>query len=764
MKSELSSPASDTLPIKIYLPLVSAIFKEVRVLLLGTAFVGGGIVVSFIKTGDIAFAICAVAFFLIALLRVLHITSYRRAKIETNEQARWWENWYVVGASASLGVLGIWCFLSFATSPDPFVELISYTMTVGYTIGIFGRNFGSSKFVVMQCVCAWAPMTAGLVLFGNVYHYFLAFLLVPLFLAIKLIAERLRRTLLDAIVNEDRAETIAEQFQITLANLPHGICMLGKDGRIVVANRRLIEILGLPDNQSVESWSLRDLLKHTLRNDVIPSEGVQRISIAIERQRAGYAKEVSVETVDGRTLLITVQRLLDGGVVAVIQDVTKRRKAEQTISNMARFDSLTGLHNRDVLKSRLEAMFRLQSGAPPAALFFIDLDHFKQVNDTLGHSAGDKLLKQVARRIEATVRAGDMCARFGGDEFVILQAFAKGHSDAAALANRLIDAISVPYRIDDQEIIIGVSVGIALFPDNGNNVEEILKNADMALYDAKEAGRATFRFFNPQLLAKANKRRTLELELRQAIEQEEFQPYFQPLVDIRSGKVASNEALVRWFSPVRGVVSPLDFIPIAEETGKISEIGQLMLTRACAECLKWPTETSVAVNISPLQFRNASLEETIAKVLETSGLPASRLEIEITESALLDNSGDVLETLNRIKGLGVRIALDDFGTGFSSLSYLQKYPFNKVKVDRTFVRDLEEKPESLKLLRGITRLSADLGLRVTVEGIETARQLDIVTNVGHVDEIQGYLFSKPVPADEISEVMRRINPSPAIVA
>ena len=764
MLTSSSSPESDNLPIQIYLPLVGSLFKEVRVLLIGTVFVSGGIVVSYVKTGDIAFAICAVAFCLVALLRVLHISSYRRAVVETNEQARWWENCYVVGASSSLGILGIWCFLSFATTPDPFVELISYTMTVGYTIGIFGRNFGSSKFVVMQCLCAWTPMTAGLLLFGNVYHYFLALLLVPLFLAIKLIAERLRRTLLEAVVNEDRVSTIAKQFEITLANLSHGICMLDKDGGIVVANRRLNEILGLRSSQSIESWSLRGLLKHARRNNVLSNDCVQRIFSAVERQRPGLAKEISIETVDGRTLLVGLQQLLDGGVVAVIQDVTKRRKAEQTISKMARFDSLTGLHNRDVLKSRLEAMFSLESGAPPAALFFIDLDHFKQVNDTLGHSAGDKLLKQVAARIEITVRGGDLCARFGGDEFVVLQAFAKTHGDAAALASRLIDAISEPYLIDGQEVVIGVSVGIALFPDNGANVEEILKNADMALYDAKEAGRATFRFFNPQLLARANKRRSLEIELRQAVERDEFRPYFQPLVDINSGRVASCEALVRWYSPTRGIVSPLDFIPIAEETGKISEIGRSMLRLACAECLKWPADTSVAVNISPLQFRNAELEVTIASILEQTGLPAQRLEIEITESALLDNSDDVLETLRKIKELGVRIALDDFGTGFSSLSYLQKYPFNKVKIDRAFVRDLEEKPESLKLLRGMTRLSSDLGLRVTVEGIETERQLDIVTNVGNVDEVQGYLFSQPVPAREIAEVMTSINPNTAIVA
>jgi diguanylate cyclase (GGDEF)-like protein len=444
--------------------------------------------------------------------------------------------------------------------------------------------------------------------------------------------------------------------------------------------------------------------------------------------------------------------MADGGAVVLVEDVTERRNAEARISHLARYDELTGLPNRVNFRDEIERLLTMpHEEGQLSALLFIDLDQFKQVNDTLGHPCGDQLLCLVADRLREMLRPEDFVARFGGDEFVVFQQNIKSSDDAAVLARRIVDHLSERYKIDHHLVEIGASIGIAMTSQDAS-ADTLLKNADMALYRAKADGRGTFCFFREELAQTVESRRILELDLRKALANEEFELYYQPLVNLKSGKITACETLLRWNHPVRGTVSPVDIIPIAEDMGLIVDLGRWILRKACMECMKWPETVSVAVNFSPQQFHQRDLLSEVRYALEISGLPAQRLEIEITESSLLRNTQLTHDVLSQLRATGVKISLDDFGTGYSSLSYLHNFPLQKVKIDRSFLEGIDtDRP--LTLLRGVARLSADLGMSVVVEGIETNEQLELISADGTVTEAQGYLFSRPVPAMRVRQLL-----------
>ena len=420
---------------------------------------------------------------------------------------------------------------------------------------------------------------------------------------------------------------------------------------------------------------------------------------------------------------------------------------------MARFDALTGLPNRVVLQGRLETALSNSTRGQAFALHFIDLDQFKQVNDTLGHSRGDLLLEAVAQRLRDTVRSTDLVARFGGDEFIVLQSPIANEREVLSLAERILEAVGTTYDIDGNEVAISASIGIAIAPNDGKSADEILRNADMALYRAKADSRDTWRFFKPQMEADARARRSLELDLRNALANEAFEIYYQPIVDLKTNRILACEALLRWVHRERGLVPPAEFIPVAEEMGIITEIDQWVLQKACVECRQWGNDIKVAVNLSSLHFSRSNVPLLVREALAASGLAADRLEIEITETMLLQDTARSRAALHELKRLGVRVSLDDFGTKYSSLSYLHSFPLHKVKIDQSFVQNLTSDPRMVTLLRGIVRLSAELGLRVAVEGIESAEQLALVVAEDQVDEVQGYLFGVPLPASALRTLL-----------
>jgi diguanylate cyclase (GGDEF)-like protein len=439
---------------------------------------------------------------------------------------------------------------------------------------------------------------------------------------------------------------------------------------------------------------------------------------------------------------------IQGGHRGVITDITAQRLAEEKVRYMAHYDSLTGLPNRFLFNENLD--HALKSGTCGAGLMYLDLDHFKSVNDTLGHPIGDKLLNAVALRLEACVRNGDLIARLGGDEFAILV----GGENLKAidhLANRIIEAIGLPFLVDGYEVTTGASIGIAYSPDHGDTPEQLLKNADLALYAAKARGRGRFIRFENGMGSVAESRRELELDLRTALGRDEMRLHYQPLIHLSSGEPSGYEALVRWDHHMRGTVMPGDFIPIAEETGMVIKIGEWVIRRALQEAATWPDHLGIAVNLSPAQMRSSNLLPTIIHALAQSGVAAHRLELEITESVLMNDSEANIALLHKLSALGVRIALDDFGTGFSSLNYLRSFPFDKIKIDRCFISEIDSREDCRAIVRSIVSLANNLGMKTTAEGVERQSQLEVLRQEG-CTEVQGFLFSKALSSGELSDL------------
>ncbi len=457
---------------------------------------------------------------------------------------------------------------------------------------------------------------------------------------------------------------------------------------------------------------------------------------------------------DGSAIDVAVfaRHLTHEGVPAVLMaavDITERKRAEARIAHMAHHDALTGLPNRLMLRERMEEMLaRLKRNGTGLAALCIDIDNFKTVNDTLGHPVGDMLLQTVAERVRGVIRPEDLVARLGGDEFAVLQADVTEAAEVAGLASRLLAVLAEPIDLDGNLVTAGASIGIAIATSDGGGPDQLLKNADMALYRAKDEGKGTFRFFEAEMDARARAHRRLEVDLRAALKSGDLAVHYQPLVNLASGDTIGYEALVRWRHPERGMVPPAEFVAVAEDTGLIGQLGAFVLKRACADAAKWPAPLKVAVNLSPLQFRNGNLLAIVREALAGSGLPANRLELEITETLLLDRTGVVLATLHALRAHGIHISMDDFGTGYSSLSYLRSFPFDKIKIDRSFIRDMGANADSQAIVKAIISLGASLGITITAEGVETEGDLARLKEEG-CDEAQGYLFSKAQPQVEI---------------
>ncbi|WOH85187.1 EAL domain-containing protein [Bradyrhizobium sp. BEA-2-5] len=466
-------------------------------------------------------------------------------------------------------------------------------------------------------------------------------------------------------------------------------------------------------------------------------------------------------------LAIYSRQLMHGdqpAVLLALMDITERKRAEARLAFMAQHDGLTGLPNRSLLRQQMDEMLlHTRRSAEKVALLMLGLDNFKAVNDTLGHAVGDKLLRGVAKRLRSTLREEDALARLNSDEFAIVQGGVMRPEDAVLLARRILEAIADPYLLDGHSVVIGASIGIAMSPGDGDDSEKLLKSADMALSRAKSEFRGTFSFFEAEMDARAQSRRKTEVELRDAIQNDVLRPYYQPLIDLQSGRITGFEALVRWPHPERGMISPAEFIPVAEETGLINPLGALMLHRACMDAAQWPDDVRVAVNLSPLQFRSGNLLSVVTDALKHSGLPPRRLELEITETLLLEKSAQVLATLHALRALGVRISMDDFGTGYSSLSYLRSFPFDKIKIDQSFVRDLGANREAQAIIRSIVSLGKGLGVTITAEGVETEAELSCLRAEG-CHEGQGFLFSKARPNAEIVSLLKAQRVATALVA
>jgi diguanylate cyclase (GGDEF)-like protein len=547
-----------------------------------------------------------------------------------------------------------------------------------------------------------------------------------------------------------------QRFDTALKNMVQGLLMFDQAGQLLVVNRRFCRMFGVPDGAVGAGMSYRALTDAVVAAGQVTAEDMQgvrerRAELVRQNERATATWEIA----SGRAFNIT-HRPMEEGWLSTFEEITDRRATEARMAYLAHHDALTDLPNRVLFRQKLEEALAHVRRGDSLALLYLDLDQFKAVNDTLGHPIGDALLRVVAERLAEHARETDTVARLGGDEFAIVQTPIDQPTEATALADRLIGLFDAPFDVEGNQIVIGVSIGIALAPQDCVDGDQLLKCADLALYRAKSDGRGVYRLFHTEMDAQMQLRRLLELDLRQALHAGQFELFFQPVVDLSAGAVTGLEALLRWRHPERGLVSPGDFIPLAEETGLIVPIGEWVLHQACATAMSWPGDQCVAVNLSPAQFKSRCLVPSVAHALSESQLPPDRLELEITETVMLQDTDATLVTLHQLRALGVAIALDDFGTGYSSLSYLRRFPFDRIKIDQSFVRELSSKQDCGAIVRAVTGLSRDLGMATTAEGVETQEQLAQLREAG-CTEVQGYLFSRPVPSGDVARVLRSID-------
>jgi diguanylate cyclase (GGDEF)-like protein len=540
------------------------------------------------------------------------------------------------------------------------------------------------------------------------------------------------------------------RFDTALDHMSQGLCMFDRDQKILVCNKRYAEMYGLTREQTRPGTTLREIVQYRIAKGLFA--GATPNEYMHERTARVTTASNSVQQLsDGRFIAIARRPMACGGWVTTHEDITEQRQAEAKIAYMAHHDALTGLANRTLLHERLEQALERVGHGEALAVHCLDLDRFKEVNDTLGHAVGDALLQAVTARIAGCIRETDTLGRVSGDEFTIIQCPIASTEEARAVAARIVEVVQEPFSLMGHQVMIGASVGVALAPKDGIDGEMLLRSADLALYKAKHERRGTYRFFEADMTSHLQSRRDLELALRNALQNGEFEVYYQPLLNLEHNAVCSFEALIRWNRPGTGMVSPANFIPLAEETGLINQIGEWVMREACREAAAWPDHIMVSVNLSSVQFKNRALVQMIMSALAASGLAPSRLEVEITESILVQDSDSALEMLKSLRLLGVKIALDDFGTGYSSLSYLQSFPFDKIKIDRSFIKDLETGNENaLAIVSAVVQLGSSLGMATTAEGVETTDQLEIVRSRG-CTEIQGYLLSPPKPARQIAE-------------
>jgi diguanylate cyclase (GGDEF)-like protein len=543
----------------------------------------------------------------------------------------------------------------------------------------------------------------------------------------------------------------SDHLYAALEGMPQGLSMFDDKQSLIACNARYASMYGLGAELVRPGTSLRTILQHRVDNgtSALDAEDFVGEGLALECQPSAIEQRLR----DGRIISLLKAPLSTGGAVTIHMDVTEKRNSERQIAFLARHDALTGLANRVQLREHIERTLEALKPGAQASVLCVDLDHFKIVNDTLGHSVGDRLLCAVSARLRDLAGDGDLVSRTGGDEFAIVQSGAEPAMEtAAALAARIVEALSVPFELGDHHAVIGASVGIAMAPADGNDADRLLKNADLALYRAKEDGRGAFHFFETEMDVTVQARRILELDLRKAIPAGEFEVFYQPIVNLAEDRISGFEALVRWNHPTRGRVSPMEFIPLAEQTGLIVAIGEWVVRQACAEARTWPSDLRVAVNVSPVQIRSRNLVSSVMSALAAAGLPSDRLEIEITETVLMHDDAATLAVLHQLHDLGVRISMDDFGTGYSSLSYLRSFPFDKIKIDQSFVRDLLHRPDSIAIIRAVAALGKSFGMCTLAEGVETREQLEKMRAEG-CTEVQGYFYSRPVPAGEVARLL-----------
>lgn len=750
----LKRSSDATVPGNIYMELVRQLYAR-RLAVVATSVVGVGVLggLAALRARDPwMFGLTAFICLAIASLAPL-IIAYRRLPRPPGVIAMLvWERRFAHASYALAAGVGLLCVRALWTSDDALVHLLTLALMLS-TVSLVLRNYIRPRILLWQMVVLIGPPAVLLIARGDPFYAALAFGSVTLAYNVMEVGLGFYDDALRLLVNKAELSAQNARFDAALNNMAHGLCMFDSDERLVVCNQRYLDIFGFSRDIVRPGITLRALLSYSAAIGNHPGRDSEEAYDTFTTLLADGTSGVSHYDIGhGRTVSLTYESIPSGGWVAIFEDITERLAADARIAHMARHDPLTALPNRMLFNETLEAALAGEEADEQVAVLCLDLDRFKPVNDTLGHGTGDGVLKQVAERLLSCVDDNTTVARVGGDEFAIVQRCHAQPGGAGALAQRMIDRLNEPFLIDKHQIVIGASVGIAIAPDDASGAEALLKDADLALYRAKADGSGCHRFFTPVLDERMQARCAFELDLRDALGNGEFELAFQPLVTLGTGAIAGFETLLRWRHPVRGVVMPDDFIPMAEEIGIITQIGEWTLRQACAEAAHWPDSVRIAVNLSPVQFQGGNLIGSVVGALAASGLPASRLELEITEGVLLKDTEETLATLRGLRSLGVRIAMDDFGTGYSTLDYLHSFAFDRIKIDQSFVRDLCSSAASLAIVQAVTGLGRSLGMATTAEGVETDEQFERLRAEG-CNEVQGTLLGLPTTAAKARKLL-----------
>jgi diguanylate cyclase (GGDEF)-like protein len=756
------TPARKSMPAIDYVSIVRSVYSDRRAMLVGAAGCALSTAATGYLTGSPVIWAIAGGFVVSSALRFIDMTRFKNANIGPTdvETASRWEVRATYHAATFAFLAGIWCFASLVLVESPFSELMSLSATVACMVGIVTRNFGLDRLLSIQLGIAVTLIMAGLLLKNDGYHLLLALVLFPMLIGFRFLAADVRAILLSAVHGRVDATRLAEELDASLDTMQHGLCMLDENGVIAVVNDRALATFaefapgnwtGKPFREFVNAATAAGTLLAPAAEDLLRPQGHQGSSKVMLRLSNDRHYEVTVSSRQSRTVLL-------------FEDITERIAAAERITFMARYDALTGLPNRGYFTEQVEAEIRRwrdRKTADQVTLMIVDVDDFKHVNDTQGHLIGDRLLIDAAQRLRQALGEKSIIARLGGDEFIVYRGGARSAEQVISDAQTALAAFRAPFDLQGEHLNVNVSIGMVSSANHEDDLSVLMTKADLALYKSKAQGKAQCQLFREDMDIEYRHRQRLKAELRETIAKGGLTVAYQPVIDLKTRRVISCEALARWHHPELGTIPPSIFIPIAEESGLVSEISRWVLATATAECRNWPEEVSVAVNISARDLRSGDVAQMVGTALASSGLSPHRLEIEVTETAVIEEREAATVIFKTLAAQGIGIALDDFGTGYSSLSYLQALPFTKLKIDRSFVIDIANNPHALKLLTNVARLGKDIGLTVTAEGIETEEQLALIIANTQVDQIQGYLFGVPLPRRDVFELIVRLSSAPA---
>ncbi|MER2536547.1 MAG: EAL domain-containing protein [Rhizobiaceae bacterium] len=756
----MSAGRRNDIPVDVYIPFVETLFRDGTTLAIGMVAQTMLVILCYWKTSDPIYLAVAVGMVLVGTLRLINFRKYNAMPPpRTREEARARENEYILFGSMHGFLLGTFCFVGIYAAPDPFAEISAVCVTLASASSIAGRNYTSPRMVMIFIVSMIWPISAGFLLRGDGYHIALGLLSAPFLFTIKKFAENTRGALFTAISEEKKANKLAERFNRALNTMSHGLVMLGPDGRVVVANAEAAHLMSFKSPSSLLGRSIHSMLMRGVAGGVLAPKDCRYIEAQLTRAlREGRDRKVLVSFTNGQHYEFSAREGSQDLGVITFEDVTQRVEAEEKIRTMARYDSLTGLPNRAYFHELVVETMATGPRDRYCAIAVLDLDDFKSVNDTLGHPVGDGLIYAVAERLAAFASDTLKVSRFGGDEFMVYIDRVEDEAHLGTILDGLFAGLEGEVDVAGHSLRVQASGGAVLSRVRETDVDAMIVKADLALYKAKELGKNDWRLFETAMDAAFRNRQLMKADLRTAIETRALRVVFQPIVSLDSMRIASCEALCRWDHRDLGPISPAIFIPLAEEMGIVSEISSIVLEAACTQCLRWPDPISVSVNLSAKDFRSHEVVDKVRGVLESSGLAPHRLEIEVTETALLDDKSMTRAYIEELKAIGVRIALDDFGTGYSSLSYLHKLPLDKIKIDRSFLMDVTQNKRSLELLKGVVNLSRPLGLQVTVEGVETFDQLKVLALDVKPDLVQGFLFGSALSASGIETMSNTVWP------